>query len=48
MHHDSEADGETGYDLERIVITTPDFKAQANDIGNGNLAFGDGIPMAST
>lgn len=48
MHHDTEDNGETGYDLERIVISTPDFKAQANDIGNGNLAFGDGIPMAST
>lgn len=48
MHHDSEDNGETGYDLDRIVISTPVFKTQANDIGKGNIAFGDGIPVAST
>ena len=42
MHHDSENDGETGYELECVVTTMPECKTQGNEVGKGNMAFKDG------
>ena len=41
MHHD--ADGETGYELESVVTSTPEFKTRENEIAKGNTAFDEGI-----
>lgn len=43
MHHDSDNDGETGYELECIVTTMPEYKTRANEIGKGNMAFKEGV-----
>ena len=43
MHHGSENDGETGYELECIVTTMPESKPRGNEIGKKNMALNDGI-----
>lgn len=40
MHHVSDDDGETGFELQSVVTTTPEFrKTQGNGLGMGNMAF---------
>ena len=43
MHHDSENDGETGYELDCVVTTMPEYKTRPNETGKGNMAFNDGV-----
>ena len=42
VHHVSDNDGETGYELQSVVTSTPEFrsiKTQGNGLGRGNMAF---------
>lgn len=40
MHHTSDNDGVTGYELQSIVTSTHEFrKMQENGLGTGNVAF---------
>lgn len=42
IHHVSDNDGETGFDLQSVVTSTPEFrKMQGNGLGMGNMAFTD-------
>lgn len=43
MHHSSEDDGETGYQLESIVTTKVELKSQEIEMGKGNMSFDDGV-----
>ena len=39
MHHDSDNNMENRYELDRVVISTPEFKTPAKETGNFNMAF---------
>ena len=43
MHHSSDSGGETAYQLEDIITTKAEFKANDSEIGQGNVAFSDGV-----
>ena len=40
MHHTSDNDGETAYELQSIVTSKPELRGmQGNGLGTGNMAF---------
>lgn len=43
MHHVSENNGRTGYELESIVTISPETKRKGQEIGKANMAFSAGL-----